>query len=144
MKESLHYLLMTNHFLFQKILFSNLKDTELTLGQPKILDYLRNHDGAVQKDIASACHIEQASLTAVLNGMEKKGLIVRKMCNGNRRSLYVFLTDKGRKMSGYIESEFNKIEKTAFIGFTENEKNALINSLSKVYKNIYDKNKEDK
>ena len=86
MEDTLHYLIMANHFIFQKMLFSSIKDTGLSLGQPKILDYLKEHDGSVQKDIASACHIEQASLTSVLNGMEKKGLIVRKMLDGNRRS----------------------------------------------------------
>lgn len=138
MKETLHYLLMSNHFMFQKILFSNVKDTGLTLGQPKILDYLKNHDGAVQKDIASACHIEQASLTAVLNGMEKKGLIIRKMCHGNRRSLYVYSTEKGKELIDRVENEFKKIEENALNGFTENEKDMFNDYLSRIYKNIYD------
>ena len=43
MKESLHYLLMTNHLTFQKSLMSVIRDTELTSGQPKVLDYLKYH-----------------------------------------------------------------------------------------------------
>lgn len=35
MKESLHYLLMADHLLFQKSLLAGIKDTGLTLGQPK-------------------------------------------------------------------------------------------------------------
>lgn len=73
-----------------------MKDTNLTPGQPKILDYLLLHDGAVQKEIAEACHIESATMTSVLLGMENKGLVVRKNINSNRRSLYVYLTDKGK------------------------------------------------
>ena len=53
MKESLHYLLMANHFMIQKALVTSVKDTGLTSGQPKVLDYLKNHNGAVQKDIAA-------------------------------------------------------------------------------------------
>ena len=83
MKDSLHYLLMADHLLFQKFLLSGIKDTGLTLGQPKVLDYLHSHDGAMQKDIADACHIEPATLTSLLSGMEKKGLILRKNENGN-------------------------------------------------------------
>ena len=59
MKESLHYLLMANHFMIQKALVTSVKDTGLTSGQPKVLDYLKNHNGAVQKDIAAGCHIER-------------------------------------------------------------------------------------
>ena len=47
MKESLHYLLMSDHFLFQKSLAASVRDTGLTPGQPKILDYLINHEHAV-------------------------------------------------------------------------------------------------
>lgn len=136
MKESLHYLLMSNHFMFQKMLFTNVKDTGLTLGQPKVLDYLKDHDGAVQKDIAAACHIEQASLTSVLNGMEKKGLIIRKMCNGNRKFVYVFLTEKGEEMGNCIRNAFDKIEEKSLEGFSHEEREALNDYLSRIYKNM--------
>ena len=62
--KSIHYLLMADHFMVQKALLSQIKDTELTMGQPKVLDYLKDHDGACQKDIAAGCHIEPASITA--------------------------------------------------------------------------------
>ena len=52
-KESLHYLLMANHLMVQKSLIASVKDTGLTPGQPKVLDYLRHHDGTVQKEIAA-------------------------------------------------------------------------------------------
>ena len=93
MKESLHYLLMANHFMIQKALVTSVKDTGLTSGQPKVLDYLKNHNGAVQKDIAAGCHIEPASLTAILNGMETKGLIERRLCPDNHRLVNVYLTE---------------------------------------------------
>ena len=56
--------------------------------------------GAGQKEIAAACHIEPATLTSVLNRMGEKGMIERRMRNGNRRSLYVFLPGKGKGLSG--------------------------------------------
>lgn len=137
MKESLHYLLMANHSMFQKILLDNIKDTGLTLGPPKVLDYLKDHAGVIQKDIAAACHIEPASLTSILNGMEKKELIIRKTCNGNRRSFHIFLTSKGREQANRIENEFEKIEKFALNGFTESEKDTLNDYLSRIYQNIF-------
>lgn len=139
MDKSLHYLIMANHFMFQRVLFFNIKETELSIGQPKILDYLKDHDGVIQKDIASACHIEPASLTAVLNGMEKSKLIERRMCNGNRRSFYVFLTDKGKAYSNLIKSEFDKIEEKALYGFNKDEKANLIDYLLRIYKNMHER-----
>ena len=94
-KESLHYLLMANHLMVQKSLIASVKDTGLTPGQPKVLDYLRHHDGTVQKEIAANCHIEPASLTTILNGMEAKGLIQRRLCPDNHRFYNVYLTELG-------------------------------------------------
>lgn len=136
MKETLHYLLMTNHLMFQKTLLAGIKDTGLTSGQPKVLDYLRNHNGVVQKEIASACHIEPATLTSVLLGMENNQLITRKMLNGNRRSLYVYLTDKGVELAARVKSEFDIIEKNALSGFTGEEKEMLNAFLTRINENI--------
>lgn len=143
MKETLHYLLMADHLMFQKTLLAGMKDTGLTSGQPKVLDYLKNHDGAVQKEIAAACHIEPATLTSVLLGMENKELITRKMQNGNRRSLYVYLTDKGKAFAERIEAEFETIEGNALLGFTEKEKEALTAFLTRVNENMRDKGEID-
>ncbi len=136
MKETLHYLLMADHSMFQRALSASIKDTNLTSGQPKVLDYLLTHDGSVQKDIASACHIEPASLTSILNGMESKNLIERKEQNGNRRSSYVFLTETGFKFAKRLEREFIKIEEVALSEFEVEERKQLCDLLSRLYENM--------
>lgn len=136
MEKTLHYLIMANHLLFQKSLIMSIKDTDLTIGQPKVLDYLFYHDGVVQKEIATACHIEPATITSVLLGMENKGLITRKNLNGNRRSLYVYLTDKGKTLAKRIKTEFEDIENNALTGFTDEEKKMLTDFLIRVNQNM--------
>ena len=145
MKESLHYLLMANHFMIQKALVTSVKDTGLTSGQPKVLDYLKNHNGAVQKDIAAGCHIEPASLTAILNGMETKGLIERRLCPDNHRFYNVYLTETGRLYVGRLENEFDTIESYALQNFSETDKEQLIEYLNRIYNTMLNyKGKEDK
>lgn len=145
MKESLHYLLMANHFMIQKALVTSVKDTGLTSGQPKVLDYLKDHNGAVQKNIAAGCHIEPASLTAILNGMETKGLIERRLCPDNHRFYNVYLTETGRLYVGRLENEFDTIESYALQNFSEADKEQLIEYLSRIYNTMLNyKGKEDK
>ncbi len=141
--ESIHYLLMSDHFLVQKSLVTSIKDSELTPGQPKILDYLQNHNGCVQKEIAKGCHIEPASITVILKGMESKGYIERKMLNGDRRSLYVFLTEKGKKYIEYLNEKFDKVENTALKNFSEDEKQPLNDLHMRVYENMIANEKEE-
>lgn len=136
MDNTLHYLLMADHLILQRLLINAIKDTELTSGQPKVLDYLYSHDGAIQKDIAQNCCIEQATLTSVLAGMENKGLIERRMMNGNRRNLYVFLTDKGKELTERVEREFLRLEEAAFAGLDEHEKELAVRFLSRIKENL--------
>lgn len=134
MENSLHHLLMTNHTAFHKRIFSALKKEGLTSGQPKVLEYLSEHDGAMQKDIAAACRIEPATMTSLLCGMEKKGLITRSA--PDRRSLCVYLTDKGKAVVPLIEEEFAKIEAKATSGFSDDEREVLISLLSRLRENL--------
>lgn len=136
MDNTLHYLLMADHLILQRVLTNAIKDTGLTSGQPKVLDYLYSHDGAIQKEIAQNCCIEQATLTSVLAGMENKGLIERRMMNGNRRNLYVFLTDKGKEMAERVEQEFLRLEKAAFAGLDEHEIELAVGFLSRIKDNL--------
>ena len=122
--------------MFQKELLARLKDTGLTIGQPKILDYLKDHDGAGQKDIAQGCHIEPGTLTTLLNRMEDAGLVERRTLNGNRRSLYVFLTEKGKQQVALVTEAFSAMEGEAFRGMSETECEILMRLMHQVYENI--------
>ena len=109
-----------------------------------MLDYLLHHDGAIQKEIALFCHIEPASLTTILNGMESKGYIERKNIQNNRRSLHVYLTETGKKYADRLNLEFAQIESEALKGFNETDTQQLLNLLSRVYQNMADtQEKED-
>ncbi len=136
MSHSFHYLIMAEHSIFQKELLTRLKDTGLTIGQPKVLDYLKDHDGAGQKKIARGCHIEPGTLTTILNRMEDAGLVERRMLNGNRRSLYVFLTEKGKEQVELVTEAFSAMEEEAFRGMSETEYETLMRLMHQVYENI--------
>ena len=136
MQNSIHYLIMANYQQFQKALISNIHNPELTSGQPKILEYLLFHEGAVQKEIAEACYIEPSTLTSVLLGMENKKLIIRKNKNGNRRNLYVYLTEKGKDFACKVIAQFEKIEKCALSNLSEQETTLLTEMLMKISENM--------
>ena len=127
---------MADQAVFQKRLLNALKKASLTA------DYLKDHDGAGQKEIAAACHIEPATLTSVLNRMEEKGMIERRMRNGNRRSLYVFLTEKGKELSDVVEREFDRAEEQALAGFSPEEREECRRMLRRICENLTENVKE--
>ena len=136
MDDSFHYMSMINHMTIQKKLMEQLKDTGLTLGQPKVLDYLKDHDGVSQKEIAAGCLIEAGSLTSILNRMEEKDLIERKMLNGNRRTFHIFMTESGKKNQKLVEETFEKIEETALNNVSEEEQKVFMEIFLRIYRNL--------
>lgn len=131
-----HRLMLENQTLFSKMVFAKLTPYQLSIGQPKVLEYLSEEDGCVQKDIAKRCAIEPASVTSLLNKMEKDGLIIRKTLHNNRRNLYVYLTDLGKEKAEHVKEVFSQVECYALDGLSEEEKELLLELLHKVNTNL--------
>lgn len=142
MSGSFHYLIMAEQSMFQKELLARLKGTGLTIGQPKVLDYLLEHDGASQKDIAHGCHIEPGTLTSLLNRMEETGLVERRMLNGNRRSYHIFMTDRGKELAERIAEVFRELEDEAFAGISVEDRERFLRLFQKIYRSTSPENYE--
>lgn len=125
MNSSFHYLVMAEQAMVQKALLARIKGSGLTLGQPKVLDYLKDHNGASQKDIAGGCHIEAGSLTSILNRMEERGIVERRMLHGNRRSSYVFLTEKEKNSGISLPKALNRSKTKLSRAYLNRRKNSL-------------------
>ena len=136
MEHSFHYLLLANQAMLHKQLLADLKDTGLTLGQPKVLDYLYDHDGANQAEIARACHIEPASLTSVLNRMEEKMLVERRTQQADRRSFSVYLTPQGRQLAKKVGEAFERLEQKAFQGVSQADREQFLKVFRQVRGNL--------
>lgn len=108
----------------------------LSKGQPKILDFLVLNNGCIQKDIADNCHIEPATVTSLLANMEKKELIYRRQNSENRRILNVFITEKGIEAQKQVIKIFSGLDELCFKGFSEDEKIATVELLTKIQKNL--------
>ena len=134
--ESLHYLLMKSHFVMQRKIYSEAQKIGLTSGQPKILDYLYEHEGSDQKTIAGYCEIEPATLGSILLRMEQKGLIERRQQNGNRRSWFVYLTENGKEICEKMHNIFNQADELAIEGISSSEIEEIKNILTKIYLNL--------
>lgn len=128
--KSLHYLLMKSNSMFSRIILAEAGRLGLTPGQPKILDFLLVTGEADQKTIAAYCEIEQPTVGSILLRMENSGLVKRRQKDGNRRSLYVSLTEKGTEKAEKLAEIFANAEAQALSSFSEDEKNEFIRLLS--------------
>ncbi len=136
--ESFQSLLHADLVLCKKYFLSEIKAHNITSGQPKILEYLGSHGPCPQKDIALNCYIDKATLSSVLTGMEKSGLIERSSDIKDRRVKLIQLSEEGWKLARALNQDFFKTESVALTGFSEEEAAQFISYLKRIRNNLSD------
>ncbi len=134
--QEFSFQLMRMQALFHRRLMKNLEPTDLSTGQPKVLAFLRSHEGYSQKEIAQACLLEPGSVTVLLKRMEQQGIVERRRRDGDRKSRSIFLTERGRALANASVVSFFRTEELAFAGFTEEEKNKLTEFCDRIVNNL--------
>lgn len=84
-----------------------VKDVGLTPTQYAVLQLLWERDQRPFKDIADQMLCSRATITGIIDVLERRGLVVRAPNPDDRRSLLVTLTEEGRK----IQHESPRLEK---------------------------------
>lgn len=99
----LHFLLLKSFHHSNKNIVQKISSLKLLPGQPKILEYLLEHNGSIAKDISNYCVLDKSTITSLLVRMEKDGLITRKAHSTDKRSAYIYLTEKGLQMAHKVK-----------------------------------------
>ncbi|MBN6188830.1 MarR family transcriptional regulator [Aneurinibacillus sp. BA2021] len=73
-----------------------LKNHDITPEQWTVIKRLADQDGISQKELSRNVDKDQATLTRILDILERKELIQKQMNKEDRRSFLIYLTDRGR------------------------------------------------
>lgn len=106
-------------------------------GQPILLMRLIENDGMIQKELARRISVKPATLTVMINRMAKSGLVERKPDERDQRISRVYLTEKGRTATKHVKEVLRVIEDNCFIGFSDEEKDALRGLLERMHSNLH-------
>ncbi|MBR5535136.1 MAG: MarR family transcriptional regulator [Clostridia bacterium] len=90
-------------------------------GQPPILKYLSLNDGCKQTEIAKREHLTAATVTVMLQTMEKNGLVERKNDDNDLRIMRVYITPKGLEVQKKCDEAIEEMEKKIYEDFTSDE-----------------------
>ncbi|WP_367925557.1 MarR family winged helix-turn-helix transcriptional regulator [uncultured Ruthenibacterium sp.] len=130
--EQLHYLLMKTHTCLNRWILEKAAALGLSPGQPKVLECLMQNGESNQKAIAEFCEIEQATVGSILSRMERDGLIRRTQYQENRRSLYVSLTEEGRRKGELLNQIFREADALAVSALSQEQRRQFCEILKTV------------
>lgn len=98
-------------------------------GQPKVLEYLSEHDGCTARDICQGCIIDKSTMAILLPRLEEQGLVRRETSKEDARMAYVHLTERGWELARSIREGARIIDAHSIEGVPESDRAATIRTL---------------
>lgn len=114
------------------------KEIGLYKGQAPVLLLLNRKDNQTQRELCGALGIKAASVTDVLQRMEKSGLVMRQKDENDLRTMRVSITQKGKKKAERFLEEERKLDEIFFRGFSDEEKESFLYAFAKINGNLID------
>lgn len=109
-----------------------VRQRELTQEQSFVLGYLQRHPGAIQRDIAAITRTSPASVTSLLQGLERRGLIERRADAENARTKLVFATPEGTALIAGFEDAMTALDDALLAPLDTSERASLHRLLKKI------------
>jgi MarR family transcriptional regulator, organic hydroperoxide resistance regulator len=141
--ESLDFLLANICHLHHNRFHQLLDGVGLYRGQPPVLRALWEQEGLTQSELAEMMKITPATMTKMLQRMEKTGFIQRKIDSEDQRVSRVYLTETGRAVQKEVESLFTQMEEDTFENFTLEEQVLLRRFFMQIRENLLNASGEE-
>jgi DNA-binding MarR family transcriptional regulator len=109
-----------------------IRERDLSHQQSFVLGYLVRQPGAIQRDIAEISRTTPASVSSLLQGLERRGLIERRTEEGNERSKRVYATEAGVELIAGFDVAMEDAEETILAPLDDAERATLHALLTKV------------
>ncbi len=115
-----------------------LAELGLSAQQGQMLRYIHmfQEQGIIQNDLAKRFDRTNASITSMLQGLEKKGYVKRIVPEGNERKKMVYVTEKAEALMSEFDQIFFDTEQQITAGMTDEETQTLRRLLEKVRDNF--------
>lgn len=118
---------LTNYFMKQ------LKPYGITPEQWGIISILNSQKGTTQKELSQEIDKDHSTVVRMIHSMEKKGLVKKKFNERDKRSHYLFLTEKGEEIKNTILPLVKDAHDFVTSNLTSEEVEQLKILLNKIY-----------
>lgn len=120
------------------------RQTDLTDMQTRIIGFLHKNkaDDIFQKDIEQEFSIRRATVSILLQTMERKDLIVREPVSYDARLKKVILTPKAEELAKGSEREISRFEKMLTAGISKEDIECFFRVTEEIRQNLVESKKE--
>jgi DNA-binding MarR family transcriptional regulator len=105
-------------------------------GQPSVLQALWEQEGLMHTELARRLQVQPATITKMLQRMEKAGFVERRPDPDDQRVSRVYLTGAGRAVRADVQQVWQRLEEEAFASFTLEEQVLLRRFFLQIRENL--------
>lgn len=105
-------------------------------GQPHVIDLLHEQDGLTHRELAEQLEVTPATVTKMIQRMEKAGFLQRKSDTDDQRVSRVYLTKAGRDVHSALQAFQQQMESDSFRGFSKEERTIMRGFLLRLRENL--------
>jgi MarR family transcriptional repressor of mepA len=109
-----------------------IRERGLSHAQSFVLGYLVQNPGSMQRDLAEASRTSAASVSSLLQGLERRGLVERRTDGGDERTKRVYATPEGARLISGFEQAMADADETILAPLDEAERATLQALLTKI------------
>ena len=131
--ELLGFHLRLAHVAMHRDFTAAMAELDLTQKQCATLRLIGANSGVSQVDLAATLGTDRATMMAVIDRLEERGLVVRRRSTSDRRRQELRLTDKGEKTLSQARRVIAQHEKRFTGRFTAAELKGLVLALSRIH-----------
>ncbi|HPW78640.1 MAG: HTH-type transcriptional regulator MhqR [Bacteroidetes bacterium ADurb.Bin037] len=126
------------HFLFKQCFLAELvaSNVNLTPEQYLLIDLLWDEGPLTQQQIANQMQKDKNSITRLIDGLEKKGYVIRETDTEDRRKNLVMVTEMGQAKKQEITRIAIDAADNILGGIPTEELNTVVEVLNKLNKNM--------
>lgn len=126
--EMLHQLANTE----TSYIHDRLHDLGLNNSQARLLKFIADHPGAMQKDAAAYLNRQNATVTNMLKGLEAHDYIERRIPATNERQKLLYLRPAGTALVTQIQAVFAELERLTEAAVPQAEQATLVSALQRI------------
>ncbi len=113
-----------------------LASLQLSNGQGGVISVLGRNGALTQNELARFRQVTPATISIMLDRMERDGLVTRDSVSGGGRANLVQLTDEGRRMFKILDEFMEGEPRVVFAGLSQSEKDAAGELFRKLTDNV--------
>ena len=120
--------------IFERMLSEN--GIEISGGQGRILFVLWKRDHLTISEISEQTSLAKNTVSVVVDGMVRKGIVERETNPSNRRQTIISLTDYAQSMREQYEVVSRQMNQVFYQGFSEQEQKEFESFLARILKTL--------